>query len=97
MDVHGDDRSGHHSKEGGGTDFVYLNCHMVSRRDYKNWEMEMAVRVNGYECKSLIAIAMESSKSYQSVTNASLCLQILLNNIGASVELMSEISHFSHP
>jgi hypothetical protein len=26
-----------------------------------------------------------------------LCLQILLNNIDASVELMSEISHFIHP
>jgi hypothetical protein len=46
MDVHGDDRSGHYSNEGGGTDFVYLNCHIGSRRDYKNEEMEMAVCVN---------------------------------------------------
>jgi len=41
-DVH-DDRSSHHSNVGGGTDFVYPNCHMRSRRDYKNGEMEMAV------------------------------------------------------
>jgi hypothetical protein len=53
--------------------------------------------VNGSQCKSLVAIAMEISKSYQGVKNASLYLQILLNNIDASVELMSEISHFNHP
>jgi len=53
--------------------------------------------VNGYECKSLIAIATDFSKSYQGVTNASMCLQILLKNIDASVELMKEISHFNHP
>jgi len=53
--------------------------------------------VNGCEFKSLIAIAMEFSKSYQGVTNAFLYLQILLNNIDASVELMREIPHFNHP
>ena len=53
--------------------------------------------MNGCEYKGLIAIAMEFSKSYQGVTNASLCLQFLLNNIDASVELIREISHFNHP
>jgi hypothetical protein len=53
--------------------------------------------VNGCECKGLIAIAVEFSKSYQSATNASLCLQIFLNNIDASAELTGEISHFNHP
>jgi hypothetical protein len=52
--------------------------------------------VNDWECKSLISIAMGFSKLCQGGTNASLCFQILLNNIDASVELMSEISHFNH-
>jgi hypothetical protein len=39
---------------------------------------------------------MGFSKLFQGETNASLCFPIWLNSIDASVELMSEISHFNH-